>query len=168
MIVESTHSSLGNNMYPIANPDLPTTLISSSDDYRSSNTTATPPTWMYRYNVANDPDTARGFGVPHGAQGAASFGAAYTDAPASYSTYNAPIVPIGMHYYASFVRALDPNVYRADVAPAWTEWTDDARQRLVFELDRMRMESVPEDERKRCRAWEGVAEAARQKRGVFA
>ena len=121
-----------------------------------------PQTWMYRYNVANVPDIARGVGIPHGAQGPMSFGTAGVAGPTSYRTYNAPMVPLGMHYYASFVRALDPNVHRLEGAPAWLPWMPRTRQRLVFELGSTRMETVSADESKRCALWEGVAQLARQ------
>ena len=73
----------------------------------------------------------------------------------SYYTYNAPVVPLVMNYYISFVRTLDPNLLRLEGAPEWGNW--EGGERLVIELGETRMETVDDGERERCAFWEGVA-----------
>ena len=96
-----------------------------SSSSSSSNAAAAPRAdiFAYRYNVKDDSNTEKGLGVPHIFEAAAVFGphsiGAFSD---SYQTYNAPIIPIVMDYWISFVRALDPNPFRNEDAPAWDPW----------------------------------------------
>ncbi|ROW11572.1 hypothetical protein VMCG_01276 [Cytospora schulzeri] len=110
--------------------------------------------WLYRYNVLDDDNAARGLGVPHLWESYAVFGPANLAgqaAPQSYLTYNAPVVPVVMDYFLSFVRTRDPNTLRAPGAPAWGAWGawgGDAAAaatngtRLVLETNNTRMEEV--------------------------
>jgi carboxylesterase type B len=80
--------------------------------------------WNYRYNV-EDPETmAAGYGVPHTIEVNAIWGPENVGggAPASYNTTNAGIIPVIQGYWTSFVRALDPNTFRAEGSPVWEEW----------------------------------------------
>lgn len=85
-----------------------------------------PGIFAYRYDVHDAENTAAGLGVPHIFEAAAIFGPGVggvgTAAAAGYGTYNAPVVPVVMDYWISFVRALDPNVYRNAGAPRWEAW----------------------------------------------
>ncbi|KAM0434626.1 hypothetical protein ACHAPT_003724 [Fusarium lateritium] len=119
--------------------------------------------WSYRYNVQIKEFVEAGRGVPHVANTPAVFGPSMTPSQsgASYRTYNAPMVPIVMNYWISFVRALDPNKYRYEDTPRWENWGDDQR-RLVFELGNMTMESVDKGERERCEAWLDMGNSTKQ------
>lgn len=114
-------------------------------------------TWSYRYNVWDDVRDAEGMGVEHTFDRPAILGPNNVHAVAeSYYTYNAPMIPLMMNYYISFVRSLDPNLHRMDDAPEWGNWKDG--ERMMFELDASKMEDIDEGQRKRCKFWGGVAE----------
>ncbi|KAJ3523570.1 hypothetical protein NM208_g12401 [Fusarium decemcellulare] len=100
---------------------------------------------------------------PHVANGPAVFGPnmVASSAKASYLTYNAPMIPIVMNYWISFVRALDPNKHRYEDTPRWETWGDDQR-RLLFELGNVTMESVDKGERERCEAWLDMGDSTKQ------
>lgn len=55
------------------------------------------------------------------------------------------------HYWASFIRAYDPNKYRLEGSPEWEPWTaSDSYRRILMETDGAKMENVPEDQKERC------------------
>ena len=121
--------------------------------------------FSYRYNVHDEGNTESGIGVPHLFEAAAVFGPDNIGhASPSYKTYNAPIVPVVMSYFISFVRALDPNVYRAKgkESPKWHPWDESGMERIVLETGRSRMERTPVDERVRCRFWLELGEVLEQ------
>ncbi len=98
--------------------------------------------WYYRYNVYDEDNFAWGMGVPHLFEAAAVFGADnILGAPASYYSYNAPIIPVVMNYWISFVRALDPNTFRYASAPVWGSWGPNG-SRMVFETGNLTMEDT--------------------------
>lgn len=115
--------------------------------------------WNYRYNVEDAIYVAL---VPHVSENAAIFGirptGSGTGAGGSYTTYNAPIVPIMMNYFFDFIKYLDPN--GIEPKSGATKWNNLglglAQQRLLFQLDYITMESVPVDQLKRCLFWDGV------------
>lgn len=74
---------------------------------------------------------------------------------------NAGIVPVLMGYYISFVRALDPGVYRDPSAPVWDTWGTGGR--LKIEMGDTCMETVGDEEVKRCAFWEGLGGLMRQR-----
>ncbi|POS79853.1 carboxylesterase [Diaporthe helianthi] len=120
--------------------------------------------WNYRYNVADPGNTAIGYGVLHTFESAAIFGPGYTGGAAadSYYTTNANIVPVVMNYYISFVRALDPNVYRYPGTPVWETWGDAEGGkgfRLKFETNDTVMEEVPQQLVDRCALWKELSNA---------
>ncbi|KAK7941069.1 acetylcholinesterase [Apiospora aurea] len=120
--------------------------------------------WGYRYNVADAVNAALGIGVPHLFESFAIFGPNNVPgAPESYYTYNAPMVPLVMDYWISFVRALDPNPFRSPGAPAWEQWGA-GKRRLLLETGKTAMESTPKEQRARCDAWRELAPVMRQKR----
>ncbi|KAK1989928.1 alpha/beta-hydrolase [Colletotrichum falcatum] len=113
------------------------------------------PTFNYRYGVLDDEQEAAGFGAYHTVELNGVFGPANTDGapPKSYSTTNAPIVPLTMAYWASFVRALDPNaaaVPGMPAMPAWEPWTVAGARRLLFQNNTGTMEAMPAAQRDNC------------------
>ncbi|KAJ9157221.1 Carboxylic ester hydrolase [Pleurostoma richardsiae] len=152
------------------NASLSASNSSSSSGGSGSNTTAAQglPLWSYRYNVQDADNTASGLGVPHVFEAAAVFGpdSIPGGSARSYSGYNAPMVPLVMGYFLSFVRALDPSALREEGAPEWGRWAspggEDTRSRLVFELDNTTMEDTPASQVARCQFWKGLAETMEQ------
>lgn len=138
----------------------------------SPSTPAAGKLWNYRYNVLDNFNVAAGVGVPHLWDSFAIFGPTNLGvqaAPESYLTYNAPIVPVVMAYFLSFVQTKDPNTLRAPGSPLWEAWgsagggTTQSR-RIVLETNATRMEVVGGDEMARCGFWAGLAPRTLQKR----
>ena len=131
-----------------------------------------PPLWSYRYNVQDADNAAAGLGVPHLFEAAAVFGpdSIAGGSPPSYYSYNAPIVPLVMDYWISFVKSLDPNPHRNAAAPRWEPWRSGpaggagagGRRRLVFETGNLTMEDVPADEVDRCLFWLSLTNVTEQ------
>ncbi|KAK3372532.1 Alpha/Beta hydrolase protein [Podospora didyma] len=121
--------------------------------------------FAYRYNVVDADNLAAGYGVPHIFEAAAIFGPNNIGgAAASYYGINAPVVPLMMSYWISFVRALNPNIYRQVGSPAWEAWGGES-QRLVFETGGpARMETTPTEELERCQFWLGLGKTMEQKK----
>lgn len=74
-------------------------------------------------------------------------------APASYyeGEVNFPMVDVVQGYWTSFIRSFDPNTYRLPGTPTWEAWTtSNSYQRLMFQTNNTRMESVPADQQARC------------------
>ncbi|ROV99811.1 hypothetical protein VSDG_02957 [Cytospora chrysosperma] len=119
--------------------------------------------WNYRYNVLDPSLLAAGIGVPHTFETAAIFGPGYAgSASESYYTTNAAIVPVVMNYWISFVRALDPNTYKYEMAPVWETWGDNGGgrgNRLKFQTDDTVMEEVPQQLADRCAMWKRLRDA---------
>ncbi|ROW18363.1 hypothetical protein VPNG_00195 [Cytospora leucostoma] len=128
--------------------------------------------WSYRYNVRDDGNIAAGLGVPHlwesyAVFGPASLGGGGAGAPESYLTYDAPVVPVVMGYFLSFVRARDPNALRAPGAPVWGGWGGSGGgngSRIVLETNDTRMEEVGAAQAARCAFWAGLAPRTQQKK----
>ena len=119
--------------------------------------------WNYRYNVADKGLVAAGLGVPHVSEKPAIFGpnmAGACGTSCSYETYNAPIVPVVMNYWISFVRSLNPNTHKYKSAPEWQPWA--GGRRLKFELGKTGMESVPRSQSLRCAMWKALAPVSEQ------
>jgi carboxylesterase type B len=114
-------------------------------------------TWSYRVNVQEAENIDCGHGVPHTFELPAIFGPGYGGSGGtSFETYNAPMVPIIMNYWISFVRNLNPNPYRYDKAPYWEAYSHNQR-RVVLETDATVMEDVPRDQLARCEFWKSLA-----------
>ncbi|KAI7583739.1 hypothetical protein D0869_10768 [Hortaea werneckii] len=125
--------------------------------------------WNYRYNVEDRDTVAAGYGVPHVSEKTAIYGVNNTGPcdGCSYATYNAPMVPIVMHYWISFIKHLNPNVEKPFTAPEWQPWIQRCGhswhpQRLKFELNATEMESVPADQLERCDLWKDLAAVTEQ------
>lgn len=96
-----------------------------------------------------------GYGVSHTIEVNAIWGPENTQggAPDSYKLggVNHAIVPVVQAYWTSFIRSYDPNKYRLPGTPKWEPWTkNDYYRRLMFKTNETEMETVPEDQQKRC------------------
>ncbi|OQD82165.1 hypothetical protein PENANT_c023G06290 [Penicillium antarcticum] len=114
--------------------------------------------WNYRFNVRDPTEIANGMGVPHVFDLPAIFGIGETNEPTySYANSNSKIVPVTMDYYISFIKALDPNVYRNQEAPEWLSWGSGTGQRLRLQTNATQMEDLPRAQLDRCSMWERLA-----------
>lgn len=115
--------------------------------------------WNYRYNVRDPPQIAAGLGVPHASESTAIFGVGYAgSSPASYSTINAPIIPIVMNYWLSFIQTLSPNTLKHGSAPYWNSWgRGEAGRRLKFETNATVMEDIPHNATIHGKLWRELA-----------
>lgn len=95
-------------------------LNNSTAQYAHKNPTAG--NWNYQYNVSDPSEIASGDGVPHVAEQSAIWDSPNPD---SYKTTNAPIIPLMQGYWISFIRAYNPNAYKAQGAPSWNDWGED-------------------------------------------
>ncbi|GKZ24325.1 hypothetical protein AbraIFM66951_011152 [Aspergillus brasiliensis] len=114
--------------------------------------------WNYRVNIIDESNIAGGIGVPHTFELPAIFGAGSTgtlSSDSSYLSYNAPIIPVTMHYFISFVQALNPNPYRYATAPEWKTWG--TGQRLRLQTNETAMEAVPESSVQDCAFWKSLS-----------
>jgi acetylcholinesterase len=121
--------------------------------------------WNYRYNVYDPTDEFAGLGVPHVSEEPAIWGPGNSgpcDDPCSYRNLNAPIVPIMMNYWISFIRTLNPNTFKAPSALEWEPWGTGTGQRLRIQLAAMGMEPVPNDQLARCEMWKNLATTTEQ------
>lgn len=126
------------------------TMLQSYVQYFSPNET-----WSYRVNIQDEDNINNGLGTPHTFETPALFGPGYADSPGSFDTYNAPIVPVMMNYWISFVRSLDPNHYKFSTAPHWENFGQRQR-RIILQTDATLMELVPNDQLARCRFWKNL------------
>ncbi|KFY42952.1 hypothetical protein V495_04266 [Pseudogymnoascus sp. VKM F-4514 (FW-929)] len=118
--------------------------------------------WRYRFNMQDPPEIAAGLGVPHAFDTNAIFGPGYAGGyPDSYVGVNAPIVPVTMHYYISFVRSLDPNSHKAPTAPIWEPWGVGTGQQLKLETNSTLMEAVSKNMTERCEVLRSLAGSMR-------
>lgn len=103
------------------------------------------------YNVTDPTELAQGLGVPHVIELNAVWGPDNTNgaAPASYKTTNAAIVPVVQGYWTSFIRTFNPNTFKAAGSPVWEPFSS-TQQRILFETNATRMETVPSDQASRC------------------
>lgn len=114
--------------------------------------------WNYRFNVRDPTEIANGMGVPHVFDLPAIFGVGETNEPTySYANSNAQIIPITMDYFLSFIKTLNPNVFRNKNAPEWQPWGSSTGQRLKLQTNSTQMESVPQLQIDRCSMWKGLA-----------
>ncbi|KAL5528651.1 hypothetical protein ACEPAF_7787 [Sanghuangporus sanghuang] len=108
------------------------------------------PNWLYHYNVEDKCQVAKGLGVPHTVEVSAIWGLNSTTGtpPASYFTTNANIIPVIQGYWTSFVRSFDPNTHRAEGTAKWVPF--DGKQRILFQTNATRMETISQDQQERC------------------
>ncbi|KAK5658918.1 hypothetical protein OQA88_1733 [Cercophora sp. LCS_1] len=116
----------------------------------------------YRWNVEDSEEMAAGLGVPHTVEVNAIFGPGNVNGsvPLSYlaNGANAEAVPVVQGYWASFIKSLDPNLYRHKGAAEWKTWDADEKERLLFYTGgHTGMESIEGDLVDRCKYWESIA-----------
>jgi carboxylesterase type B len=116
------------------------------------------PVWNYRFSVVQANDAAGGLGVPHTSEIPAIFGPAFVPGGSSttFATTNAPIVPVVMNYWISFIRSLNPNTHRFAGTPEWIQLTAANQRRLQFVLNDTHVEEIPVDEDTRCAFWNEI------------
>lgn len=119
--------------------------------------------WNYRCNIHDPTEISKGKGVPHVFELPAIFGLGSTNQPAdSLATSNAPIVPIIMNYYISFIKSLNPNKFKDDTAPTWRPWGNGTGERIRIQTNATAMEAVPSAQAERCSMWRGFAREMEQ------
>lgn len=113
----------------------------------------------YRYAVLSAENIAAGVGTSHTFEIGAVWGPANANGPATYVPrgVNAPIVPVVMDYWVSFVTTLSPNTRRAANAPEWQALNLTAPTRLRIRTNDTAMEALPADQAIRCGFWESLA-----------
>ncbi|TVY32411.1 Lipase [Lachnellula occidentalis] len=117
--------------------------------------------WNYRTNILQPDEIAAGLGVPHVSETIAIFGPgnAHDSVDSSYRNTNADIIPVVMDYFISFIRELSPNSHKLASAPQWDSFGDgnDGGRRLKLQTNATVMETIPQDQVKRCEFWRGLA-----------
>ncbi|KAI9037468.1 alpha/beta-hydrolase [Aspergillus affinis] len=110
--------------------------------------------WEYLFNLHDPAMDAMGLGVRHMLETEAIFGVGYGGVHyEAYTAENAAIVPVMMDYFISFVRALDPNVFRETGTPEWKEWGQGEQLVLQHETE---MGKVSRETRDRCGLWRSL------------
>ena len=141
-------------------------ILNSLNSLNSASASKPKPIWSYRFNVRDDIYVSLGLGVPHVLETTAVMGGPGmlpdTASSASFSTYNAPMVPVVMKYWLSFVRSLDPNVHKDADAPVWEPWGSSQR-RLLLQTGGSVMETVDQGQSDRCRFWQSLASSMNQR-----
>lgn len=141
----------------------PGLLMCDAHSYMTSSTI-----WNYSFNVSSIENEENGLGVTHASDTAAILGPYYNGVPRSasvisFTTYNAPVVPVLMDYYISFVRDLSPNTYRHSTSPVWEPFVQEGtRQRLRIEVNATTMEDVPQPLLTNCQFWYSLANTTQQ------
>jgi len=126
------------------------------------------PAWNYHWDVKDPESELKGAGVVHTVEKFAIWGPEYIPkSPDSYlpGGVNAGITPVAQGYWTSFIRAMDPNVFRKEGTPEWEAWTGGCEggwRSLRFQTNNTGMESVPEEQRERCAYVSSIGEALRQ------
>lgn len=133
--------------------------------------------WNYRFNVRDPALVAQGLGVPHTVEIGAIWGPenVHGGCPSSFRPGgdNAWVVPLIQGYWTSFIRTLDPNVYRQQGAPEWDTFTsvagvavddeDTPQNRFLFDTKGSSgMESVDAAKRGACRYFSSIGVDIRQ------
>lgn len=109
--------------------------------------------WDYRYNVLDETEgglAAQGLFTPHTSELYAIWGPNMTDGgdPACFTLDTSDPLScatggqIVQAYWISFVRALDPNVYRLAGSPEWESWSIDTPNRMVFDNTAATLETM--------------------------
>ncbi|KAJ5355803.1 Carboxylesterase type B [Penicillium concentricum] len=114
------------------------------------------PSWNYHYAVQDPANESSGMGTYHTVEVNAIWGPTNTgnnQAPASYYTTNAEIVPMMQGYWTSFITSLDPNTKRLPSSPKWETWGQDGTgyRRIFIRTNKTKMETVSEGQRSRCK-----------------
>jgi acetylcholinesterase len=114
--------------------------------------------WAYRCYITSASTIAAGTGTPHTFEMPAILGTQL--GPSVSNTWfneNAASIPITMHYYISFIRALNPNTYRLPTSPVWKSWGTGTGRILHLETNATYMEHVSENVTQACSFWDGLS-----------
>ncbi|KAK0118422.1 hypothetical protein ONS95_012709 [Cadophora gregata] len=106
--------------------------------------------WNYHWDVLSPANAASGLGVTHA-----------VTTPSIWGTSTAPdsaLTPTIQAYWTSFIRSKDPNTYKLSASPRWETFGTGDVKRVLFPNDpkKVRMESVPGDQRTRCGYLSGI------------
>ena len=107
--------------------------------------------WNWRYNIATPSQQDSLSLVAHGSELPAIWGPKYVgpSGPAEYLADNALDTVIVMQgYWLSFIKTLDPNKIKADIAPTWDAWN--GSNRALFEVNATTMETIDDGQLSRC------------------
>lgn len=110
-----------------------------------------PSSWNYHWDVLSAANAASGLGVTHAVTTGSIWG--MSSAPDS------ALIPTIQAYWTSFIRSKDPNTYKLAASPRWETFGTVDLRRVLFPNDpkKVRMESVPADQRVRCAYLSGIA-----------
>lgn len=104
------------------------------------------PSYNYLYNATDAYGPSKGLGVYH----AQEVGAILGNGSAPGTVNQSQIVTAEMtSYWASFVRTLDPNIFREEGSVAWERWTPQCQERLVIGNQQSEMQPLSELDRER-------------------
>ncbi|KAH6651446.1 Alpha/Beta hydrolase protein [Truncatella angustata] len=110
--------------------------------------------WQYRCYITNAANRANGVGTTHTFEQPAILGTSLrSSVDATWFNENAASVPLTMHYYISFIKALNPNTYRYKGAAVWEPWGSEEGKRLHLETNGTHMEDVPQNMARACEMW---------------
>ncbi|SPN96517.1 related to triacylglycerol lipase II precursor [Cephalotrichum gorgonifer] len=121
--------------------------------------------WNYRYNVKEPYNVAQGKGATHTSETPAIWGVGMAgNSSTSLGTYNAPMVPVIMNYYISFVKTLNPNTLKSRHAPVFEGFGTGDGERMLLEmpLKKTGMEPVLDAQVKTCKMIIGLAAKTEQ------
>ena len=107
--------------------------------------------WNWRYNIATPAQKADFNLVSHGSEMPAIWGPQYQgpSGPAEMLATNATdTVTIMQGYWISFIKTLDPNKIKPDLAPTWDAW--DGSNRVLFNSNETSMETIDNGQTSRC------------------
>lgn len=115
--------------------------------------------WQYRCYITNAANVANGVGTTHTFEMPAILGtSSRSSVDATWFNENAASVPVTMHYYISFIKTLDPNIYRYQGAPVWEPWGSRNGRRLRLQTNATVMEDVPWNMTRACRMWDDFSD----------
>ena len=107
--------------------------------------------WNWRYNIAT-PEQKKDLNlVAHGSEMPAIWGPQYQgpSGPAEMLETNATDTVTAMQgYWLSFIKTLDPNRLKPDVAPTWDTWN--GTNRILFDFNGTSMEIIDDSQIERC------------------
>jgi carboxylesterase type B len=122
--------------------------------------------WNYHYAVQDKESEESGRGVEHTVEIHSIWGPenVQDEAPKSYYSENAPIIPVIQGYWTSFITTLDPSALRHEGTPEWKRWTSDGQtqNRIFIRTNDTHMEQVPQDQKQRCDYLHSIAINLRQ------
>ncbi|KAI4150994.1 MAG: hypothetical protein LQ340_003768 [Diploschistes diacapsis] len=107
--------------------------------------------WNWRYNIATPAQQASLNLVSHGSELPAIWGPQYQgpSGPAKMLETNATNTVAAMQgYWVSFIKTMDPNKLKPDLAPTWDAWN--GSNRILFDFNGTSMETIDAGQMQRC------------------